>query len=117
MPSVFIFSTKDEVARTLLSYDLKTANDAMNRDPVSWRLSGVESSTGPWTLLDEVTDFNPPVLRGKSYSAQNLSAGNELFDVPFTVDDPCDSTAAATRTAGRGGAEYKLDAVDPYIVI
>lgn len=51
-------------AVTFNGYRWRTANDAPERDPVSWRLETAASSAGPWTVRSTVTDALPPAVRG-----------------------------------------------------
>lgn len=71
------------------SYELFSANDADNRDPVAWTLSGGQSDTGPWVLLSRKDSAAPPCPTRR----------NTIYPgVPFTAADPCASWVPATAT-------------------
>jgi hypothetical protein len=46
--SVLIFQTFSGEQTKVRSYELFSANDADNRDPVAWTLSGGPTVDGPW---------------------------------------------------------------------
>lgn len=60
--SPLVFSFAEPV--TVDNYSFATANDADNRDPVSWTLDGSnEGPGGPWTKIDDIVDFPTTIER------------------------------------------------------
>ena len=56
------------VAAPVTRYDLFTANDPLQRDPVSWRFGVYRGDTDSFTVLTRVAEMDPPAARGASYS-------------------------------------------------
>ena len=53
---------------TVSAYDLTTANDTPDRDPISWDFQCRVDETGAeWVTLDTQTDLSPPTARYTSY--------------------------------------------------
>lgn len=89
------------------SYGFTTANDATERDPVSWTLEGSNDATG-WTLLDTKTDQATPTARLAAFGP--FSAVNEQAPrvASFTADNPIlepgQSTTLRWQTDGADNA-------------
>ena len=86
---VFEFPTPVQVE----SYRFSTANDASERDPVSWRLEGSTDGIA-WEVLHQVTGFTPPTQRKAFTHAIPLPAGG----VPPLIDFRISPIIAAPGT-------------------
>ena len=55
-------------------YELTTANDVINRDPVRWIIEG-RTDSGPWVVLDDRTsaDFPTPTARFAAFANLNIN--------------------------------------------
>ncbi len=58
--------------KTFDHYGFATANDAIARDPVRWILEGRDSPEEPWTLIDNLTDFDFPVPTARQNYTQDI---------------------------------------------
>ena len=67
---------------TIDSYAFATANDAIERDPVSWKIEGSNDGTD-WTVLDQFTDFATPTERRRLHlgfpAAVHSSSGHHFI--------------------------------------
>lgn len=110
-PLVFDFGA---TPGTFVDYQLQTAGDAQERDPVRWILEG-SSDNANWTLLDNVTafDYPTPVSRGNlsipiplpGVSLQPLAtfgADNNLVQAGDPVLLRWETTGAATVSIDHG---------------
>ncbi|MDB6078110.1 MAG: symbB, partial [Akkermansiaceae bacterium] len=85
-PLVFSFASPVSVN----NYSFATGNDEEGRDPVSWTLEGsATGTTGPWTLIDVVTDFNTTINRrvfiGDFVIPAELPPAFTFFDVTPSI--------------------------------
>lgn len=75
-PVVFDFGT----ATTIDGYNFATANDAQERDPVSWTLEGSDDNA-TWTLIDAINNY-PTTTARKAYAVADTAVG---FALPTTL--------------------------------
>lgn len=68
---IFTFSNPQSIE----GYELFTANDFPERDPIVWTLEGKNNQTNEWELLDKQDYFNPPIARNKSYGILQINFG------------------------------------------
>ena len=80
------------------SYTIATANDAENRDPVSWKIDASQDGV-QWVLLDLVENFDTPTDRDTFLDARPLQSGlvEPLAIQRFTAS-PVQLDAAGTAT-------------------
>jgi autotransporter-associated beta strand protein len=88
-----------EDAPEITAYNLCTANDAPERDPVTWTLEGSADGVG-WTLIDARSDLLPPSTGG-SGTGSYVNTGRFLYyneGVPYGL-------AARAVSAGDAGGD------------
>lgn len=61
--NVSIFLYTFSTAQTFTGYRWATANDAVERDPITWTVEG-SNNNSTWTVLHTVTNFTPTSTRG-----------------------------------------------------
>ena len=90
---------------TVDGYGLTTANDHIERDPVSWMLEGSANGTA-WTLLDIVADY--PVTLDRLTATPDIALPvlpeRVLFVVAESTNPNASELAVADRLAGLGFA-------------
>ena len=76
--------TKNDEPVSISSYQLITGNDAIERDPVEWRLYGSNDNTN-WTLIDSKKDVNITEERNSivSFKLENPTAAYKYFRFEF----------------------------------
>ena len=55
LPVIVTWSLKGKVEKAVSQYGIVSANDAVERDPKSWKLYGKKQNDGDWNLIDEKT--------------------------------------------------------------
>jgi len=85
---------------TIDAYQYATANDAQNRDPVSWKLYTSEDYN-TWTLVDEVSDASITTSRQTYTQIFPIGFVTSSFAKIFRYSEPTDSYADVTLPASR----------------
>ncbi len=60
--NVSIFLYTFSTAQTFTGYRWATANDSIERDPITWTVEG-SNNNSTWTTLHTVTNYNPSTTR------------------------------------------------------
>ena len=62
-------------------YELSTANDVIDRDPVRWTIEG-RTDSGPWVVLDDQTSVDFPTPSARFAAVANLNINQSVTALP-----------------------------------
>ncbi|GKV27341.1 hypothetical protein SLEP1_g36525 [Rubroshorea leprosula] len=89
-----MYKTKDNQMKELVAYELMSANDAPERDPMDWVVEGSDDGGSSWHVLDEQTSqlFDKRFQR-RSYTIRSTGLQSNIFRFRFLKVRDINSTS------------------------
>jgi peptide-N4-(N-acetyl-beta-glucosaminyl)asparagine amidase len=89
-----VYRTLDDKKYELVAYELMSANDAPERDPMNWILEGSSDEGNNWQVLDKQTSqFFKDRFQRKTYMINSASSPSNLFRFRFLAVKDIQSTS------------------------
>ncbi|KAK2365173.1 DNA repair protein Rad4 family [Trifolium repens] len=89
-----VYRTFDDKKYELVAYELMSANDAPERDPMDWILEGSNDDGNSWQVLDKQTSqFFKDRFQRKTYMINSASSPSNLFRFRFLAVKDIQSTS------------------------